>query len=149
MAFVYVSIKVSDIRNECVRLHFSQSLHFVFSLMQGSLHIGAVDHPATASIEPGLVVLLPEAATSPGQQPCTAGRGTVLMSRRKLTVKGQGPDARTTFYLEAYKGKVWITSYDCPFTCEAIMELTQADSLVELINQTIKEAREYRKGPAS
>lgn len=32
------------------------------------------------------------------------------MSRRKLTVKGRGPDGRVTFSLEAYQGKVWITS---------------------------------------
>jgi hypothetical protein len=33
--------------------------------------------------------------------------------------------------------------------CEAILEPVQADSLVELINQTTKEAREYKKGSAS
>lgn len=66
------------------------------------------------------------------------------MSRRKLTVKGRGPDGRTTFSLEAYQGKVWITSYDCPFTCEAILDPEQADSLINLINQTTKEARGYR-----
>ncbi|MCA1705035.1 MAG: hypothetical protein LC808_17940 [Actinobacteria bacterium] len=67
-----------------------------------------------------------------------------MTTRRKLTVKGRGPDARVTFYLEACRGKVWITSFDCPFTCEAILEITQADNLVELINQTTKEARGYR-----
>jgi hypothetical protein len=66
------------------------------------------------------------------------------MSRRKLTVKGRGPDGRTTLSLEAYQGKVWIISYDCPFTCEAILDPAQADSLINLINQTAKEAREYR-----
>ena len=66
------------------------------------------------------------------------------MSRRKLTVKGRGPDGRTTLSLEAYQGKVWIISYDCPFICEAILEPTQADSLINLINQTTKEAREHR-----
>ncbi|MGB8202595.1 MAG: hypothetical protein WCF33_23415 [Pseudonocardiaceae bacterium] len=66
------------------------------------------------------------------------------MSRRKLTVKGRGPDGYTILSLEAYRGKVWITSYDCPFTCEAILDPTQADSLINLINQTIAEAREYR-----
>jgi hypothetical protein len=66
------------------------------------------------------------------------------MSRRKLTVKGRGPDGRVTVSLEAYQGKVWITSYDCPFICEAILDPTQADSLIDLINQTTKEARGYR-----
>ena len=66
-----------------------------------------------------------------------------MTKRRKLTVKAQGPEASATFYLEARKGKVWITSYDCPFSCVAILETTQADNLVELINQTAKEARGY------
>lgn len=59
-------------------------------------------------------------------------------------VKGQGPDARVTFYLKTYRGKVWITSYDCPSVCEAILETTQADALIELINQTAREARGYK-----
>lgn len=67
-----------------------------------------------------------------------------MTTRRKVTVKGRGPDASVTFYLHAYRGRVWITSYDCPFTCEAILETTQADVLVELINQTTKEARGHR-----
>ncbi len=66
-----------------------------------------------------------------------------MTKRRRLTVKGQGPEACVTYSLEAYKGKVWITSYECPFTCVAILETTQADSLVELINETSKEARGY------
>ncbi|MCA1602160.1 MAG: hypothetical protein LC776_11130 [Acidobacteria bacterium] len=72
-----------------------------------------------------------------------------MTTRRKLTVKGQGPDARVIFYLHAYRGKVWITSFDCPSVCEAILETAQADSLVELINQTTREARGHRNGPAS
>jgi hypothetical protein len=48
------------------------------------------------------------------------------------------------YSLEAYQGKVWITSYDCPFTCEAILDPAQADSLINLINQTTEEARGYR-----
>jgi hypothetical protein len=66
------------------------------------------------------------------------------MSRRKLTVKGQGPDGRVTFSLDAYQGKVWITSYDCPFICEAILDPEQAGSLINLISQTTEEARGYR-----
>ena len=65
-----------------------------------------------------------------------------MTTRRRLTVKAQGPDARATFSLEAYKGKVWITAYDCPHVCVAILEPGQADNLVELVNQTSKEARE-------
>lgn len=76
--------------------------------------------------------------------PGTASQRSDMAARRKLTVKGRGPDGRVTFYLEAYRGTVWITSYDCPFTCEAILETTHADSLVELITQTIKEARGHR-----
>jgi hypothetical protein len=49
-----------------------------------------------------------------------------------------------TFSLEAYKGKVWITAYECPHVCEAILETAQADNLVDLINQTTREARGYR-----
>ena len=67
-----------------------------------------------------------------------------MTTRRRLTVKAQGPDARAIFYIEAYKGKVWITAYDCPHVCVAILEPGQADSLVELVNQTTKEARGYR-----
>jgi hypothetical protein len=66
------------------------------------------------------------------------------MTRRTLTVKAQGSEARAIFYIEAYKGKVWITAYDCPHVCVAILEPGQADSLVELVNQTTKEARGYR-----
>lgn len=67
-----------------------------------------------------------------------------MTTRRKLVFKPQGPEARAIFYLEARRGKVWITSYDCPYVCVAILETTQADSLVDLINQTTKEARGYR-----
>lgn len=66
------------------------------------------------------------------------------MARRKLTVKAQGPEGRATFYIEARRSKVWITAYDCPHVCVAILEPGQADNLVELVNQTSKEAREYR-----
>jgi hypothetical protein len=66
------------------------------------------------------------------------------MLRLKLTVKGRGPDGLTFLSLEAYRGKIWITCYDCPFTCEAILDPTQADNLISLIHQTTEEAREYR-----
>jgi len=68
-----------------------------------------------------------------------------MTTRRKLVVKGRGPEGRVIFYVEAYRGKLWLTSYDCPFVCEAIFDPAQADSLVELINQTTKEARGYGK----
>lgn len=67
--------------------------------------------------------------------------------RRTLTVKGQGPDVHVTFSLHAYRGRVWITSFDRPAACVAILETTQADALVDLINQTTKEARNNRNGP--
>jgi len=72
-----------------------------------------------------------------------------MTTRRRLVVKAQGPDAPAIFYLEAFRGKVWITTYDCPHVCVAILETAQADSLVELINQTTKEARGYGNGGSS
>jgi hypothetical protein len=62
---------------------------------------------------------------------------------RRLTVKAQGPEAHATFTMEACRGKVWITTYDCPHVCVAILETAQADNLVDLINQTTREARGY------
>ncbi len=70
------------------------------------------------------------------------------MTRRKLVARGR-QDARVVFYVEAYREKVWITSYDCPFNAEAILEPAQADSLIELIAQATKEARRYKNDPAS
>lgn len=69
-------------------------------------------------------------------------------TRRMLTVKGR-QDTRVTITVEVCRGKVWLTSFDCPFISEAILEPTQADSLVELITQATKEARTYKNGPAS
>jgi hypothetical protein len=66
------------------------------------------------------------------------------MTRRSLTVKAQGSHARTTFFIQAYRGKVWIKTYECPHVCLAILEPAQADSLIELIKQTTQEARERR-----
>ena len=71
-----------------------------------------------------------------------------MTTRRRLTVKAQGPDARATFTIEACRGKVWITTYDCPHVCVAILETSQADNLVEMINQTAKEARDHRNSPS-
>ena len=65
------------------------------------------------------------------------------MTQRRLTVRGQGPDAQVTFSVEVYKGKVWVTSFSSPAVCEAILEPAQADRLVEFINQTTQEARRY------
>lgn len=33
-----------------------------------------------------------------------------MTTRCKLTVKAQCPDTRATYYVEAYRGKVWITA---------------------------------------
>ncbi len=71
------------------------------------------------------------------------------MTQRRLTVRGRGPDARVTFSVEVYKGKIWITSFDCPFKCEAILDARQADALVDLIIQAAKEARGYKNGSDS
>ena len=67
-----------------------------------------------------------------------------MTTQRKITVKAQGPEALATFTMEARRGNVWITTYDCPFICVAILKPAQADTLVELINQTTQEARGYR-----
>lgn len=72
-----------------------------------------------------------------------------MTTRRKLVVKGRGPDARVTFSIEVHREKVWVTSFDCPFTAEAILEPAQADNLVELINQATKEARGHKDGSAT
>lgn len=66
------------------------------------------------------------------------------MTRRKLVVKGRGQDARVTITVEVCRGKVWVTSFDCPFNSEAILEPGQADSLIDLIAQAAKEARSYK-----
>lgn len=50
-----------------------------------------------------------------------------------------------TFSIEMYRGKVWVTAFDSPFTVEAIFEPVQADHLVDLITQATKEARRYTK----
>jgi hypothetical protein len=65
------------------------------------------------------------------------------MAQRKITIKAQSPDARATVTMQACQGRVWMTTYDCSFICMAILETTQADTLVELINQTTTEARRY------
>jgi hypothetical protein len=64
-----------------------------------------------------------------------------MTTRRRLTVKAQGLNARTTFFIQAYRGKVWIKTYEAPHVCLAILEPAQADKLVELITQTTQEAR--------
>lgn len=66
------------------------------------------------------------------------------MSRRKFTVKGRGPDGCTFLSLEAYQGKVWITSCNCPFTCEAILDPAQADSLDRLVALLQDQAQSVR-----
>lgn len=67
-----------------------------------------------------------------------------MTTRRKVVVNGRGPEGYVIFYLETYRGKVWLTSFDSPFTSEAIFEPVQADNFVSLINQAAKEARGYR-----
>lgn len=64
-----------------------------------------------------------------------------MTTRRKLVVKGRGQNAHVTFSIEVSRGKIWIKSFDSPFTSEAILEPAQADSLVDLINQATNEAR--------
>lgn len=71
------------------------------------------------------------------------------MAQRKFVVKGVGEDARVTFTLEAHRGKIWITSFNCPFAVEAIFMPSQADSFIDLINQATKEARGYEPGSPS
>ena len=71
------------------------------------------------------------------------------MTQRRLTVRGRCPDTRVTFSVDVCKGKVWISSFDCPFICEAILESMQADTLVDLITQAAKEARGHKNCPPS
>lgn len=71
-----------------------------------------------------------------------------MTTRRKLVVKGRGPEASVIFYLEAHRGKVWVTTFDYPFTSESIFEPAQAESLSELLARTAKEARGGMKDPA-
>ncbi|MGQ0773756.1 MAG: hypothetical protein ACT4NY_04950 [Pseudonocardiales bacterium] len=66
------------------------------------------------------------------------------MTRRRLVVKGRGQQARVAITIEVHRGKVWVTSFDCPFTSEAILEPTQADNFVDLIAQAAREARGYQ-----
>ncbi|MGH7928897.1 MAG: hypothetical protein ACREQV_14005 [Candidatus Binatia bacterium] len=68
-----------------------------------------------------------------------------MTTRRKLVVKGQGPDASVIFYVEVYRGKVWVTTFDYPFTSESIFEPAQAESLGDLLARTAKEARRGTK----
>lgn len=67
------------------------------------------------------------------------------MTQRRLTVKGQGPEAHVTFSIEVYKGKVWVSSFDCPSTCDAILEPAQADSLSELWGLSVSKIHPRRK----
>ncbi|MGQ0772968.1 MAG: hypothetical protein ACT4NY_00870 [Pseudonocardiales bacterium] len=67
--------------------------------------------------------------------------GGGLMTRRRLVVKGRGREASVTITIEVHRGKVWVVSFDCPFTTEAILESTQADNLIGLIAQAATEAR--------
>lgn len=71
------------------------------------------------------------------------------MTQCRLTVRGQGPEVRVTFSVEVYRGMVWVTSFSCSAVCVAIFEPAQADSLVQLINQATKQARDYRNGSRS
>lgn len=72
-----------------------------------------------------------------------------MTTRRKLVVKGRGPDACVIFYVEVHCGKVWVTSFDCPFISESILEPAQAESLSELLARAAKEARGGTKDTAS
>ena len=62
-------------------------------------------------------------------------------------MKGQGPNATVTFYIEAYRGRVWVTCVDCPFTAEAILEPAQAEKLGDLLGRTALEAHRGTKSP--
>lgn len=72
-----------------------------------------------------------------------------MTTRRELVVKGRGPDARTIFYVDVHRGTVWLTSFDCPFTSEAILEPAQVDSLIDLLARAAEEARGGTKGTVS
>ena len=71
------------------------------------------------------------------------------MAKRKLVVKGRGPDASVTFSIDVYRGQVWLNCFDCPCAAEAIFEPAQVDSFVNLMNQASREARSDRNGSAT
>ncbi|MGH4013640.1 MAG: hypothetical protein ACRDSL_06835 [Pseudonocardiaceae bacterium] len=71
-----------------------------------------------------------------------------MTTRRTLTVKGrQGTDV--TVVVETYRGKVWLVSADPPFSVEAIMEPSQAESLGDLLARAARDARGSTKDTAT
>jgi hypothetical protein len=67
--------------------------------------------------------------------------------QRRLSVKGwQG--AKVTMTVMVYRDTVWITTFDEPFSTEAILELAHVDILVEMLTWAVEEARKYQDGDA-
>ncbi|MBV9140732.1 MAG: hypothetical protein JO115_07425 [Pseudonocardiales bacterium] len=44
-----------------------------------------------------------------------------------------------------YRDTVWVTTFDAPFSAEAILELAQVESLVEMLTWAAGEARRYQQ----
>lgn len=61
-------------------------------------------------------------------------------TRRVLVVKGR-QGVSVTVVVEAYRGQVWVVSVDQSGTAEAILEVSQADSLSEALGKAACEAR--------
>lgn len=72
-----------------------------------------------------------------------------MTTRRKLVVKGRGPDGHVIFYLEVYRGKLLLTFFDSPFTIEALLFPSQGDRLAELIKRSAEEARGHEESTES
>ena len=71
-----------------------------------------------------------------------------MTTRRTLVVKGR-QGTRVTVVVEVCRGKVWVVSFDSPFSSEAILEPAQVDTLIDLLAQATKEARGDAKDTAT
>lgn len=66
------------------------------------------------------------------------------MIQRRIVVKGR-QGAKVTVTVRVYRDTVWITTFDEPFSTEAILELAHVGSLVEMLTWAVGEARSYQQ----
>jgi len=64
--------------------------------------------------------------------------------QRRIVVKGR-QGAKVTMTVWVYRDTVWVTTFDAPFSAEAILELAQVESLVEMLTWAAGEARRYQQ----
>ena len=50
--------------------------------------------------------------------------------------------------LIVYRGTVWVSTFDEPFSSEAILELVHVDSLIDMLTWAAKQVRRYQDGDA-